>query len=194
MMPSLPVLSAALMGAYLAAFLTLTALSARAAGRPAWLFGLGGRQGLPALLFRLSFAGGLLYPVLLATGVEPAPAFLDPPPPVRIAGLLLALSGGLFAIHAQRCMGLSWRIGSAAGHSGAIVETGPFRLSRNLVFVGQVALFAGLLVARPDAVQLALTAALVLAVRLQVRVEEAVLVQDLGAAYRAYRQRVPRWL
>jgi len=55
-------------------------------------------------------------------------------------------------------------------------------------------LLAGFAITRPDAVQLALTAVLALAVRLQVRVEEDVLVQDLGAAYRAYRQRVPRWL
>lgn len=191
-MPSLPFLSATLMGAYLAAFLALTARSARAAERPAWLFGLGGRQGLPALLFRLSFAGALVYPALLAAGVPPA--LVDPSLPVRLAGLLLALSGGVFAVHAQHHMGTSWRIGSAAGHSGAIVDTGPFRRSRNPVFVGQVMLLAGFAITRPDVVQLALTAVLVLAVRLQVRVEEDVLVQDLGAAYRAYRQRVPRWL
>ncbi|WP_430439139.1 methyltransferase family protein [Shinella sp.] len=193
-MPSLPLLSATLMGVYLAAFLALTARSARAAGRPAWLFGLGGRQGLPALLFRLSFAGALVYPALLAAGLPPAPALVDPSLPVRLAGLLLALGGGVFAVHAQHHMGTSWRIGSAAGHSGAIVDTGPFRLSRNPVFVGQVMLLAGFAITRPDAVQLALTAVLVLAVRLQVRVEEDVLAQDLGAAYRAYRQRVPRWL
>lgn len=193
-MPTLPLLSAAVMGVYLTAFLFLTAQSARAAGRSVWLFGLGERQGLPALLFRLAFIGGLAYPLLLAAGAEPFPEIVALPAPVRAAGLALALLGALFAIRAQHYMGASWRIGSAAGHSGAIVDSGPFRLSRNPVFVGQVALFAGLLLVRPDAVQLALTVAVVVAVWLQVRIEEKVLERDLGAPYRAYRLRVRRWL
>lgn len=193
-MPSLPLLSAAIMGGYLAAFLYLTARSAQAAGRPVWLFSLGDKQGLSALLFRLCFAGALLYPALLAIGVAPVREMFDVPTSVRGAGLLLALVGGLFGIYAQHYMGASWRIGSVEGHSGAIVDTGPFRRSRNPVFVGQVAMFAGFLLARPDPVQLAFTAALMLAVWLQVRIEETVLARDMGAAYQAYRQMVPRWL
>ena len=193
-MPFLPVLSATIMGIYLTAFLSLTAQSSRAAGQPVWLFNFVERQGLPAWLFRLSFAGGLLCPILLATGLEPVGEFIALPKRLQIAGLVLAATGAIFAIHAQRAMGASWRIGSAEGHSGAIVDTGPFRLSRNPVFVGQVVLFAGFLLARPDAVELALLAAIVLAVRLQVRIEEKVLERDLGAPYGAYRARVPRWL
>ncbi len=190
----LPILSAAIMGLYLAAFLFLTAQSARAAGRSVWLFSLGEQQGLPALLFRLSFAGGLIYPVLLAVGFEPAREVFAPPMGLRFAGIVLALAGALFATFAQHYMGASWRIGSAEGHSGAIVDTGPFRLSRNPVFVGQVALFAGFLLARPDWVQATLATAVVLAVWLQVRIEETVLTRDLGAPYEAYRKRVRRWL
>ncbi|MGQ3214844.1 methyltransferase family protein [Shinella sp.] len=193
-MPSLPLLSAAIMGGYLAAFLYLTARSARAAKKNVWLFGLGSRQGLPALLFRLTFAGALIHPALLAFGLEPVPAFFSPPAGLRVTGLVVALAGAVFAIHAQHYMGTSWRIGSVAGHSGAIVDTGPFGLSRNPVFVGQIAMFTGFLLARPDAVQLALAAGLVLAVWLQVHIEEKVLERDLGDPYRDYRQRVRRWL
>lgn len=193
-MPALSPLTTLLMAAYLAAFLALTARSARAAGRPVWLFGHGDRQGLPALLFRLCFAGGLLYPLLLSFGIEPVRELAAPPVALRFAGLSLAGIGALFAVYAQYYMGTSWRIGSAEGQSGAIVDTGPFRLSRNPVFVGQVALFLGFVFARPDIVQLALSAAVVLAVRLQVGVEEKVLERDLGEAYRHYRERVRRWL
>lgn len=193
-MPPLPLLSAAIMGGYLAAFLYLTARSRQAAGKSVWLFSLGTGQWLPALLFRAAFVGGLLYPALLAMGLEPVHEIVDMPRPVRSAGLLLALAGGLFGIYAQHCMGASWRIGSAEGHSGAIVDTGPFRRSRNPVFVGQAVMFSGFLLARPDPVQLALAAAVVIAARLQVRIEETVLERDLGAAYRTYRQQVPRWL
>lgn len=193
-MPSLALPAAILMGLYLAAFLALTARSARDAGQPVWLFGRDRRQGLPALLFRLAFAGGLLYPLLLAFGFAPVAEFATPPMPLRVTGLLLALAGALFAVHAQHHMGVSWRIGSVEGHSGAIVDTGPFRLSRNPVFVGQAALFAGFFIARPDIVQFALATAVMLAVSLQVRIEEKVLERDLGAPYRAYAGRVRRWL
>ncbi|MCR6499506.1 isoprenylcysteine carboxylmethyltransferase family protein [Shinella sp. CPCC 101442] len=190
----MPLLSAAIMGFYLAAFLVLTARSARAAGRPVWLSALDQRQGLPAILFRASFAGGLLYPLMLAAGIEPFREAFPVASEVRVAGLAIAFSGALFAIHAQHYMGASWRIGSVEGHSGAIVDTGPFGLSRNPVFVGQVVLFVGFILARPDVVQVALAASVVLAVWLQVRTEERVLVHDLGAPYEDYRRRVRRWL
>lgn len=193
-MLSLTLSAAALMGLYLTAFLTLTARSAREAGRPVWLFGRDRRQGVPAMLFRLAFVGGLVYPLLLAAGFEPVREFAALPVPLRLAGLLLAVAGALFAVHAQHHMGVSWRIGSVEGQSGAIVDTGPFRLSRNPVFVGQVALFAGFVLVRPDIVQLALAAAVMLAVALQVRIEEKVLARDLGEPYRAYALRVRRWL
>lgn len=193
-MPSLPLLSAIIMGLYIAIFLTLTSVSAGSAKRPVWLFGIGGQQGVPALLFRVSFIAGFVYPLLVASGFEPVREFLDLPFPVRGVGLVLALGGALFAIRAQSYMGASWRIGSAAGHSGAIVDSGPFGLSRNPVFVGQVVLFVGFVLVRPDPVQAFLAAAVMLAVGLQVRIEEKVLERDLGAPYLAYRQRVRRWL
>lgn len=193
-MPSLILLSAALMGLYLAVFLLLTARSARDSSQPVWLFGRERRQGLPAMLFRLSFAGGLVYPILLASGLELVREFAAPSAPLRLAGLLLAFAGALFSLLAQHHMGVSWRIGSVEGQSGAIVDTGPFRLSRNPVFVGQVALFAGFVLARPDIIQLALAAAVTLALSLQVRIEEKVLARDLGEPYRAYALRVRRWL
>lgn len=193
-MPSLALFSAIIMGFYLTTFLALTIRPARESGQAIWLFGRDRRQGLPAWLFRLAFAGGFFYPLLIACGVAPVMEFAAPPAALRAAGLLLALAGAFLAAYAQHHMGASWRIGSVKGHSGAIVDTGPFRLSRNPVFVGQVALFAGFLLARPDIVQLALAAAVTLAVSLQVRIEEKVLERDLGAPYRAYASRVRRWL
>ncbi|MBN9055123.1 MAG: isoprenylcysteine carboxylmethyltransferase family protein [Rhizobiales bacterium] len=193
-MPFPALFAAPLMGCYIAAFLVLTARSARDAGQPVWLFGRDRRQDLPALLFRLAFASELLYSLMLAFGVAPVGEFAVPPMPLRVAGLLLALAGALFAIHAQHHMGASWRIGSVEGHSGAIVDTGPFRLSRNPVFVGQALLFGGLLFVLPSLVQAAITLALLIAIQLQVAIEERVLEADLGNPYRAYKQRVHRWL
>ena len=185
--------------AYIAGFLFLTARLARQTGEPIWLFAKGReRQAVPAMLFRLAFFLGALLP-LVTLWLEPQnPVWLlnrgDLGAPIRIGGMAMVLAGGLIALYAQNYMGRSWRIGAAEGHLGAIVDSGPFGRSRNPVFVGQVALFAGFLLARPDWVQATLATAVVLAVWLQVRIEETVLTRDLGAPYEAYRQRVRRWL
>lgn len=91
-------------------------------------------------------------------------------------------------------MGASWRIGAAEGELGPIVDNGPFAISRNPVFVGQALLFVGLFLVLPSLIQGALTLALLVAIVLQVRIEERVLVRSLGQPYRDYQQRVRRWL
>jgi len=67
-------------------------------------------------------------------------------------------------------------------------------VSRNQVFVGQMLLFAGLFLVFPGLVQGALTLALIVAVVLQVRIEEQVLAATFGSAYADYRRRVGRWI
>lgn len=91
-------------------------------------------------------------------------------------------------------MGVSWRIGAAFGHLSDIVDTGPFRLPRNPVFVGQCVLFIGLLIVFPTVIQFLISIGLLVAVRLQVGIEERVLVGWTGEDYQAYKRRVRRWL
>lgn len=184
--------------AYIAGFLLLTARLAKRSQQPVWLFARGGeRQTVPALLFRLAFFLGALLP-LVTIWLEPQRGiwFLDRRDPgsvIRILGMAMVLAGSLVALYAQHYMGKSWRIGTAEGHLGAIVDTGPFGLSRNPVFVGQMLLFAGLVLVFPSVLQLAVALALTVAVILQVKIEERVLAKELGPAYDAYRRRVRRW-
>jgi protein-S-isoprenylcysteine O-methyltransferase Ste14 len=184
---------------YVVSFLAMSAILAKEAGRPVWLFGKGGqRQGLPALLFRIAFAGAVLWPLWLAAfgnpvKSDPLAAALDGPW-LDALGHLLVVLGACLAILSQRSMGASWRIGAAEGEQGAIVDSGPFAISRNPVFLGQGLLFVGLFVVLPSLVQGALTLALLVAIRLQVAIEERVLSASLGAPYLAYKARVGRWL
>ncbi|PZP53340.1 MAG: hypothetical protein DI595_03820 [Agrobacterium fabrum] len=184
--------------AYIAGFLLLTARLAKRSQQPVWLFAKGGeRQTLPALLFRLAFFLGALLP-LVTLWLEPQRSIWlldrrDPGAAIRIPGMAMVLAGSLIALYAQHYMGKSWRIGAAEGHLGAIVDTGPFGLSRNPVFVGQMLLFAGLVLVFPSVLQLAVALALTVAVILQVKIEERVLAKELGPAYDAYRRRVRRW-
>lgn len=184
---------------YVISFLAMSAILAREAGRPVWLFNKDReKQALPALLFRLAFAGAVIWPIVLTLVGNPIKA--DPlyraldGPWVDVLGHLLVVVGACLAILSQRHMGVSWRIGAAEGELGPIVDNGPFAISRNPVFVGQALLFVGLFLVLPSLIQGALTLALLVAIALQVRIEERVLLRSLGQPYRDYQQRVRRWL
>ena len=177
--------------AYVGAFLFLSLKQARGSGQPVWIFARGSRsQRLPALLFKLGFAGSVLWPLIRALLAGEVPFGLL----AGLPGLGLAVIGAVLALWAQMHMGRSWRIGAAEGESGAIVASGPFAFSRNPVFVGQALLFIGLFLVRPGLIELALALAVLLAIALQVRIEEGVLRRDLGAPYLAYQRRVNRWV
>ncbi|MCA0401384.1 MAG: hypothetical protein LCH38_11275 [Proteobacteria bacterium] len=189
-----------LFAVYLASFLGLSALAARRAGRSVWLFGRGAeRQWLPAMLFRLAFAGSALWP--LARWLFDARLIARDPVHLALEGMagdvvghILIAVGALVAMMSQMHMGASWRIGAATGELGAMVEDGPFAFSRNPVFLGQMILFSGLFLVFPDLVQGALVVALFIAILVQVRIEERVLARTMGTPYLDYCKRVPRWL
>ncbi|OYX07022.1 MAG: hypothetical protein B7Z08_13080 [Sphingomonadales bacterium 32-68-7] len=184
---------------YVISFLAMSAILAKEAGRRVWLFGKGReKQALPATLFRLAFAGAVIWPLVLALvgnpiTADPLSRVLDGPW-FDILGHLFVVVGACVALISQRHMGVSWRIGAAEGELGPIVDNGPFAISRNPVFVGQALLFVGLFIVLPGLIQAALTLALLVAIVLQVRIEERVLVKTLGQPYHDYQQRVRRWI
>ncbi|MBX3491370.1 MAG: isoprenylcysteine carboxylmethyltransferase family protein [Parvibaculum sp.] len=184
--------------AYMVLFLTLTVRTARAAGRPVWLFGRGTEhQGLPAFLFRISFAGAAIYSfMILLSGSRVADPLWNMAGgiPADLLGVALVFAGGAFALYSQVHMGRSWRIGAAEGELGYIVRTGPFAFSRNPVFVGQVLLFVGMFLVLPSFIALALVSMLIVAVYLQVCIEERVLDREFGDEYRNYCRKVRRWI
>ncbi len=189
------VCAAVVVSLYLAGFMLLTRKAARAAGRDVDGFARpDAAQRWTALLFRLGFIGAGLWGAVRA--VLPAlapewPAFLGW---IAVPALILGVAGAAFALAAQAQMAASWRIGAFEGGVGELVTGGFFALSRNPVFVGQLALFAGLALVRPDPVQAVLSLAVWIAAVLQVRIEEPVLAASLGEPYRDWAARTPRWL
>lgn len=184
---------------YVIGFLAMSVILAKDAGRPVWLFNKGReKQALPAMLFRLAFVGAVAWPVALTLFGNPIR-----PDPLSTAldgswfdalGHLLVVIGACLAMLSQTHMGTSWRIGAAEGELGPIVDTGPFAFSRNPVFLGQGLLFLGLFIVLPSLIQATLTLSLLIAIVLQVRIEERVLDATLGQPYRDYKKRVRRWL
>jgi protein-S-isoprenylcysteine O-methyltransferase Ste14 len=76
-----------------------------------------------------------------------------------------------------------------------MIEEGPYRLSRNPLYVGLLALYLGLALLAPTFWGLALFPAAVLLVLWgAIRPEERFLHQRFGASYDRYARRVRRWL
>lgn len=79
--------------------------------------------------------------------------------------------------------------------SSTLVVEGPFRLSRNPIYLGMVIFLLGLAILLGSLTPfLVVTAFAILIDRRFIRVEEAMLSRTFGAPYDDYRRRVRRWL
>jgi protein-S-isoprenylcysteine O-methyltransferase Ste14 len=108
-------------------------------------------------------------------------------------GILLMIAGLALVVLAQREMGMSWRVGIPSEGEPRLVATGPFRYSRNPVFLGMLLASGGVAAAVPHALSFAAFAGAVVALSAQVRLEEAYLEARLGEDYAAYAGAVGRW-
>ena len=189
----------ALLLGYLVLFFWGSAVAARAAGQPIWLFARAtGRDRLAALGFRAAFALAVFGPLLsLALPVlHKSDPFWTEGEDIAFGmiGIFIAGLGAMVAFAAQMSMGTSWRVGLASGATGDLVSGGLYRFSRNPTFVGQAALLAGVALAVPPVPTLLAPLLFLWSASVQVRSEEAVLRQSLGRAYDRYAASVPRWL
>ena len=123
----------------------------------------------------------------VALGVWPLPAFLG------WVGIGLAAGGVLWVAVAQRQMSDSFRIG-IDDEKTALVRNGLFRVVRNPIFTGLLAVLAGMLLAVPCLGTLSLWVAALVAVSRQTRLEERHLLALHGDAYRDYAAKVGRFL
>ncbi|HEX2137176.1 MAG TPA: isoprenylcysteine carboxylmethyltransferase family protein [Microvirga sp.] len=115
-------------------------------------------------------------------------------PVVAWTGIALDIIGIGLIVLAQREMGRAWRVGIPARERPALVTTGPFRFSRNPVFLGIVFTATGVALAIPHALSVAVLAAVYVALSVQIRLEEAYLEGWLGVDYASYATRTGRWL
>ena len=116
-------------------------------------------------------------------------------------GSMIARAGwGLIAMSlvwvliAQVNMGRSWRIGIDHTRATDLVSSGLFRFSRNPIFLGMVALLAGLVLVQPDALTMAAMVAGFVSISVQIRFEERHLLELHGDAYAQYCSKVRRWI
>lgn len=115
-------------------------------------------------------------------------------PALQVTGIMLLLVALVWVLIAQPQMGDSWRIGIDTEVKTALVQQGLYRFSRNPIFLGMQVMLLGLLLVLPNAVMLTICVLGIVLIHIQVRLEEAHLTQLHGEAYRAYQERVRRWL
>jgi protein-S-isoprenylcysteine O-methyltransferase Ste14 len=114
---------------------------------------------------------------------------------VRVAGVALVVAGTVLSVASQLAMGDAWRGDVDPTVSTTLVTDGPFRFVRNPTLAGTLVTGTGLALVTPNVLSLAMLAAMVAAIEIQVRlVEEPYLRTTLGDPYLAYASRTGRFV
>jgi len=112
-----------------------------------------------------------------------------------VAGPLSIAAGAGLVLH---CNGLFARIGQGSivpiDPARRLVVAGPYRYSRNPVYVGYLAVLVGIFLLSGDLLMLLYAVAFFFYLRFFVRLEEPDLLERFGDEYRQYQVSVPRWL
>lgn len=104
------------------------------------------------------------------------------------AGLVLMLWSALQMIRQRTTI-------NPYGTPTKLLEQGPFRLSRNPIYVADTLIYAGIALLLASLWPWLLLPALILCMnRTVIRHEEALLTERFGDSYRAYQARVRRWI
>ena len=141
---------------------------------------------LPPRLFQLcALAGVALH---LALG---GPRFLHLP---RLGALVFVAGLGVM-LWAARCFARAGTTLKPFERTSTLVESGPFRVTRNPMYLGMVVMLVGaaLALGTPGPWLAAAALAVILDLRF-IRNEERALAASLGEPYERYRERVRRWL
>ena len=117
-----------------------------------------------------------------------------PPLAFRYIGYVLIAVGFLIGLLSLITMKDSWRVGIKHEQKTALITTGIYRISRNPYFFSYDILILGYLLVYPSPILLLLYLPLVATFHLMILAEEKYLIKVHGDDYRAYQQRVGRYL
>jgi protein-S-isoprenylcysteine O-methyltransferase Ste14 len=140
----------------------------------------------------------LIYAAFLVVGIywrDVLPLSLGPGPLRKPIGVALVAAGILIAFWAMGTMTRARTTFNPFRPSSAIVSSGPFRFTRNPIYLGDLLIYAGVAMYFDSALALLLLPLVIVAMHFGVIVrEERYLERKFGEEYRNYRQRVRRWL
>ncbi|HXI11487.1 MAG TPA: isoprenylcysteine carboxylmethyltransferase family protein [Thermoanaerobaculia bacterium] len=141
----------------------------------------------PPLAFLAGLGAGWLLDQIVSARIPPS-FRLQIGAPLFLAGCTLALLAEL-ALIAGKTPANPYRA------SRSIIDTGPYRFSRNPMYVAFSLIFAGIAFSSGSISTLTMLPVVLLAIRYGVIArEEAYLERKFGSEYLAYKKRVRRWL
>jgi protein-S-isoprenylcysteine O-methyltransferase Ste14 len=144
----------------------------------------------PPPLFVACFFGGMHLGRVLGIALPGALAQV-----ALVAGACLAALGVLFVVPAPAMFAWTRTTIVPHGRARALVTSGPYRFTRNPMYVGLSLLYAGIALASNQIVALPFLALPIAVLSAKtIPYEEAMLEQVFGDEYRAYARRVRRWL
>jgi protein-S-isoprenylcysteine O-methyltransferase Ste14 len=113
---------------------------------------------------------------------------------LKWAGLGLMHLALILIFVAQQNLANSWRIGIDSSNKVNLVTHGLFAISRNPIFLCVILTFLGLFLIIPNVLTAIILVSGIIVIQVQVRLEEAFLLNELGEEYKKYLSTVKRWL
>ena len=143
----------------------------------------------------LLFLGALALGCLLSLVIPVGPRLASPNGSAVAVGLTFVALGFALAAFSARAFHRAGTEIVPGRPANALVTTGPYKITRNPIYIGLVLVYFGLaLVMTSIWVLLLLIPVLMILQQGVVLPEEAYLKRHFGAAYRKYQAHVPRWL
>ena len=148
-----------------------------------------------AIMPPLLFLGGLVAGALLSSVMPIGPGLGSANGLALTVGLIFVALGFVLVALSVRRFRLAGTSVVPVEPSTALVVTGPYRFTRNPIYIGFVLAYFGFAIVLTSMwVLLLLIPVLLILQRGVVLAEEAYLERKFGDAYRKYKARVPRWL
>src|SRR5262245_45884730 len=145
----------------------------------------------PPILFLGALAIGCLLSLVMPIG----PGLGSANSVALATGLAFIVIGFALAAWSARAFQLVGTSIIAGEPSTALVTSGPYKITRNPIYIGFILVYFGLAIVLTSIwVLVLLIPVLVVLQRGTVEREEAYLEREFGAAYRKYKAQVPRWL
>lgn len=112
---------------------------------------------------------------------------------LRIAGLLLSVTGIICFLCAVITMKDSWRAGVDETQETKMITNGIYRIARNPAFLGFDLFYIGTVCMYPNPLSVTATVLTVLLIHLQILEEEKFLPSVFGVAYLGYKKKTKRY-
>ncbi len=117
--------------------------------------------------------------------------------PLPAVGTIVALAGGSLILSAIVTMGASWEIPLSTEQNspaGGLITSGPFRFSRNPIYLGMLVALMGWMLLIPAMLSLIILIGAILDLRYQALEEEGYLIRTYGADYAVWAREVGRFV